>query len=300
MYILGDRMPQQAFATIIAQDCFPLFQKILKVEGHVGKISLVLHGTGGAIDAPWPLVNMIREFTDDFEVIVPRKALSAATLICLGSERIVMGPFSHISPVDPTGNFVNPEGKTEQFAIQDILGFIEFSRQKIGLTDRPGKVEILKALSKIDPKILGSINRTEALIRKLTKGFLMMRKTNRLSGRTTKRIVENLTVKNYSHQHLIGRREARDDIGFGPMIEFAAEKFSELVERLYERIDTDLDLSVNFDPRPLFQQSQGQPVGVKAVCAILQSEKLNYEGIRELAVIPPAQIQLMSFSWELI
>ena len=53
---------------------------------------------------------MIREYCDKFSVLVPDKAHSAATMIALGADEIVMSNLSEISPIDPsTANVFNPQ-----------------------------------------------------------------------------------------------------------------------------------------------------------------------------------------------
>ena len=47
------------------------------------------------------IANMIRLFCDEFEVIVPSKAHSTATLICLGADRVVMTKQATLGPIDP-------------------------------------------------------------------------------------------------------------------------------------------------------------------------------------------------------
>jgi hypothetical protein len=300
LYILGDRAPNQLLSTILATDSIALLTKILKEQGISKRISLVIYSTGGDLNTPWPIVNMLREFTKDFEVIVPRRALSAATLICLGSERIIMSPFSHLSAVDPQGNFQTGEGKVEQIAIEDILGFIEFSQKKIGLKDRAGKIEILKALQRVDAKHLGNINRTHYLIRKLSTELLKLRRKERLSDRQIKKVVANLTEKTYSHSHLIGRNEARDKIGLGSMIEFANKETFSLMEKLFECIDTDLSLNDPFDFQEEIKKAAPNPTSVDVIRCLMQSEKMNYEGKSNIVILPNGQIQPPSFKWHLV
>ena len=51
---------------------------------------------------------MIREYCDTFSVLVPYKARSAATMIALGADEIVMSDLSELSPIDPaTANAFN-------------------------------------------------------------------------------------------------------------------------------------------------------------------------------------------------
>jgi ATP-dependent protease ClpP protease subunit len=83
---------RQGAETQIAQDCIILFVELLDKFGPVPKISLVLHTNGGQTSAAWRIVNLMRTFADDFEVIVPFKALSAGTLISLGATREICAP----------------------------------------------------------------------------------------------------------------------------------------------------------------------------------------------------------------
>jgi hypothetical protein len=58
--------------------------------GHTASIDLFVYARGGAIEVPWRIMTMIREFTDKFCVLVPYKAFSATTLLALGADEIVM------------------------------------------------------------------------------------------------------------------------------------------------------------------------------------------------------------------
>jgi len=110
-YVTNDR-PGPANGRVAA-DVIPLFSKQLREiapNGKVPKIDLFLYSTGGDTMVPWRLVSMIREHCDQFSVLVPYKAHSAATMIALGADEIVMSDLSELSPIDPsTANFFNPE-----------------------------------------------------------------------------------------------------------------------------------------------------------------------------------------------
>ena len=92
-YLTSDRPP---FNATIQLDVIPLFHQILKVIGSTEKISLFLYSSGGSLDAPWPLMNLIREYCKEVEILIPFRALSAATLLALGADKIVMTPFKRI------------------------------------------------------------------------------------------------------------------------------------------------------------------------------------------------------------
>src|SRR5690554_2927110 len=71
----------------------PLYHQLKKI-GKGEKIDLILHSYGGAVDTPYKMVMLIREFCEQFRVIVPHAAKSAASMVALGADEVVMGPFS--------------------------------------------------------------------------------------------------------------------------------------------------------------------------------------------------------------
>jgi Serine dehydrogenase proteinase len=65
-------------------------------------ILLILNSTGGDVAAAYLIAKLCREHTIfTFEVAVPRRAKSAATLICCGADKIHMGSLSELGPIDP-------------------------------------------------------------------------------------------------------------------------------------------------------------------------------------------------------
>jgi len=60
------------------------------------------------------MIQVCRSYSgSDFEAIVPARAKSAATMVCLGSDRILMSPTSELGPVDPqVYNGAEPSQKT--------------------------------------------------------------------------------------------------------------------------------------------------------------------------------------------
>lgn len=65
-------------------------------------ILLILNSPGGDVSTAYFIAKLCREHTTKtFEVAVPRRAKSAATLICCGADRIHMGSLSELGPIDP-------------------------------------------------------------------------------------------------------------------------------------------------------------------------------------------------------
>jgi len=64
-------------------------------------LDLIIHSPGGSAAAAEQMVNYLRTQFDDIRVFVPLQAKSAATMIALGADEIVMGRYSELGPIDP-------------------------------------------------------------------------------------------------------------------------------------------------------------------------------------------------------
>lgn len=91
-------------------------------------LTLVLHTPGGITNAAETLVDYIRKKFPYVEVIVPTYAMSAGTMISLGTDCIVMGKQSQLGPIDPQmpigGTYVSASSIVDLFekAKADIIG----------------------------------------------------------------------------------------------------------------------------------------------------------------------------------
>ncbi len=72
---------------------------LLKI-GEVDTLNLILHSPGGDGAVVETVVSLCRTHCKKFRVIVPTEAKSAATMIALGADEIVMGPPSELGPID--------------------------------------------------------------------------------------------------------------------------------------------------------------------------------------------------------
>lgn len=88
-------------------DAFDLVRLLETVVPGV-RITLLLESPGGDVDAAEKMVHVLREAcaplagsAGDLEVVVPNGAKSAATLVALGADRILMSDSSELGPIDP-------------------------------------------------------------------------------------------------------------------------------------------------------------------------------------------------------
>lgn len=216
-YIAGDR---RGMETKIATDVFPMFHKHLTKIGIVKRIDLFLYSTGGMTIAGYALVNLFREFCEEFNVIIPFKALSCATLIALGANEIVMTKMGQLSPIDPSVNHPlgpivqipgQPQAKIAPVNVEDVNAFIKLAREEAGLSEEGSMGKVFEILaSKVNPLVLGAVQRSREQIAFLAL-TLMRRHTH--DEKRIEKTVDTLIRQRFSHNYIISRREAKETLG---------------------------------------------------------------------------------------
>jgi hypothetical protein len=263
-YVMADR---QGPSASIAMDAMGLFYRHLEKIGKTKKIALFLYSTGGDTMVPWRLVNLIREYCDQFVVLVPYKAHSAATLICLGADEIVMTKMAELSPIDPSvANPFNPSVippgpippniPAQQLAqskipisVEDVAAYFRLATERAGLSTPETKFGALQQLTNVvHPLALGNVERSHTQIRALAKKLLglHMNLKDPEEQKRCSQIVDTLTEKLYSHQHLIPRREAKDIIGL--KIRYASSELENAMMELHGQYVAELGIGGVFNP----------------------------------------------------
>ncbi|MFA6253577.1 MAG: hypothetical protein WCV69_04685 [Patescibacteria group bacterium] len=253
-YLTNDR--QGPMNARIAMDIIPIFSKQLRQIGKTEKIDLFLFSSGGDTMVPWRLVSMIREYCQQFSVLIPYKAHSSATMISLGADEIVMSDLSEISPIDPsTANFFNPvDSQNPQnkipISVEDVMAYFDLAKNKFGIKSDQELTAIFNKFVEANPQIhplaLGNINRTHNLIRMLAKRLLKSHKAPMRDDEIDK-IVDYFTEKLYSHQYFVGRKEAKEDLGVKSVV-YAEENLSKLMTDLFDLYKDEMELGKQWNP----------------------------------------------------
>ena len=176
-YITGDR---RGLETQISADCIDLFVDLLDQIGPTDKLSLILHTNGGETLAAWRLVNLLRIFCDELEILIPMKALSAGTLICIGADKLVMTKQAALGPIDPSvNNPLNPQinmgsqMRQVPVSVEAVLGYLGAAKDELKITSEQHLTNVLLGLaSQVHPLVLGEIFRSRAQIRFLAGKLL--------------------------------------------------------------------------------------------------------------------------------
>lgn len=84
-------------------------------------LTLILHTPGGMSNAAETIISYLHTKFDYIEVIVPTFAMSAGTMICLASDKLIMGRQSQLGPIDPQiplgGRSVSARAIMDQFSM---------------------------------------------------------------------------------------------------------------------------------------------------------------------------------------
>ena len=246
VYITSDRINMSAQ---IAPDVIDFFIAQLDKIGVCHKISLYLYTRGGDTAASCNIVNLLRMYCDELQVIIPHKAHSAGTIISLGANEIIMTKQATLSPIDPSINTaLNPPipnimGSTFPVSVEAVKGYLEFAKEELMIKDDLALSNILIKLSDyVHPLVLGQVYRSRAQIQMLAEKLLQNQVTNK---EITKKIIAFLCSESGSHDYTINRREAVNDLGL--RILKPTGKQYDIIKAIYDDISEELQFSKTFN-----------------------------------------------------
>lgn len=127
---LGGKMVITFFTSFTQQDAMIedgdaiMLEEVLQNSDTTDGLVLILNSPGGIGLAAERIINVFKSYSDDkFEVIVPNMAKSAATMICLGSNKIHMSKTSELGPIDSQISYkVEGEGgQPKRLSVHSII-----------------------------------------------------------------------------------------------------------------------------------------------------------------------------------
>jgi hypothetical protein len=135
-------------------------------------IDLLLHTSGGDIDAAEKLMSILRLRVGigRLRVIVPDFAKSAGTLMAIGADSIVMSDTSELGHIDPQVTMVDGDGDRATQSIQAYLDAYEQLSQ--GLDSDPNDVVAQLLLNKFEPARIVHFESVKARAREFAENQL--------------------------------------------------------------------------------------------------------------------------------
>src|SRR5688572_9491524 len=231
-----------------------VYRLLQDLDSRPGKVDLFIHSNVGDGIVPWKLVTLIREFCDEFNVIVPYRAFSAATLAALGADNIYMHPMGMLGPTDPkVMNEFNPpvqEGGPQKIGInvEDVFSYISLVKDDVKITHEDELIkawEFLAGSGRVHPLALGNVKRFYSQSRMMATKLLELHMDKVAEAHTVKDIADNLNSKLYFHGHPINRKEAKD---LGLKVQDMTPELEDAVWKLYQAYETEMKLEEPFKP----------------------------------------------------
>jgi hypothetical protein len=304
-YITGDR---ENVNTRIAPDVLPVLYRHLEMHREHEKIEIFIYTRGGDVLTPLRLVRLIREYAKTFNILVPFRAYSAGTLICLGADEIVMTKMGELGPIDPSVvNAFNPQDPANPTAripvsVEDVYSYLALAKEKGGLHDETAMVQAFMLMAeRIHPLALGNVHRNYLLIRSLAYKMLRLR-CHFCEPEKLKNIVDNLTEKLYAHNHMISRQEAMEEIHLPIIIPSAEEE--KLLWELYMNYSQELQLLEPFNPVDTLRGNRSEFEEVSGVVETVRGlDVFTFKGIVERRDYPdPGQVNvsILKQGWKTI
>ncbi len=119
------------------------------IKGNDGKLDLIVLSPGGFAEAVEAIVNVIRRKFSDVRVIVPAYAKSAATMLALCGNSIVMKDTAELGPIDPQVKSPSMQGPAQAI----VEGFEEI-RKEVERNNGKLNAAYIPLLEKLDLALL--------------------------------------------------------------------------------------------------------------------------------------------------
>jgi len=262
-----------------------IFDHLLRLPSRpIPKLDIFLCSNGGSGTVPWRLVSLFREFAKSFAVLIPYRAYSAATLLALGADEIVMHPFGELGPIDPTvSNDFNPleqgTGRRLGISVEDVKAYVNFIKSGVGITHEDELVRAVEVLAnKVHPLALGNVERFLSQSRMIAAKILRTHMKD-TSDHTINEIVENMASKLYFHGHPINRQEAKVDLSLKVLTDLPPELEAAIWD-LYVDFEAEFENQNTFNPAGDLAAMPDPTQGLKTrnytlVHAVVESEAIS-------------------------
>lgn len=188
-------------------------------------LEVLVHSPGGHANIAYQISDFFKNHCEQLHYLVPMQAKSAATLLCLNADKIVMGEWGELGPLDVQLDDILEYGKRTFSPLNEFksmeflrdyatefLDFFSWLLVERGMSVKqalheamPGVSSIMSPLySHVDPSKLGSYRRF------LAEGEEYAVRLLKSAGNgNAKKIAEQLVWKYPAHGFVINRSEAR-------------------------------------------------------------------------------------------
>jgi len=222
-------------------DAIMLEEVLQRLELSKGLVVLI-NSPGGSALAAERIINIFRNYSDkrEYEVVVPDKAKSAATLICLGASKIIMSPTSELGAVDPQRVEQEENKPSRWFSVSNIIRSYErLFREAINLGEKQRIEPYIQQLSFYDPREIEEMRTALDLSKDITIRTLKSGMLRNLSNEQIEEKIKLFLVpaeKAKTHGRPIFAGDAKE-CGLNVEIEDPRNDSWKIVRELYIRLN---------------------------------------------------------------
>ena len=208
-------------------------------------IDFLIISNGGYPITSLRIMGLLRERFEKVSVLLPYVAYSAATILSLGADELVMHPYSNIGPVDPqlSAPHRTPSGATEQleFSPEDIVNYIEFLKADVKADKEQMKTAIPPLMEQVGALNIGRSKRSQRLSFSLSEKMLGFHIKD---NKKIKAIAKALNSSYYHHGYAVGRLEVK---GMGLPVTIPDVDLEELLWKVWLDYEAEMKCNVPFN-----------------------------------------------------
>ena len=215
-----------------------MLEGVLQKSDLSNGFALFLSSPGGDGLAAERIINICRSYsgTGKYDVIIPSKAKSAATMISLGASRIITSKTSELGSIDPQITYVEDD-KVRRFSVYNIVKSYEALFSK-AVKEKGNLQPYLQQLANYDEREIAEFRTALSLSEDIAIKAL---KTGMLSNLSKKDIVKKIKIfltpeKVKTHGRPIYAQDALN-CGLKTEIKDLKEEFWRVVYELYVRLN---------------------------------------------------------------
>lgn len=279
-------------STVEEDTVLPLY-RCLRLLGHREQLDVVVSTNGGSIQAARQLLFLLREFTDKLNVLVPRRARSAGTLLCLGADELVLGPLAELGPIDAN---MGAEMSTESgvhggmISAEDIRLFRAMAREWFHVDGPDDGIQLLALVaSRVSPTSISSLYRFDKMVRAIAEEILETQMTGEENADKRAAIIGQLVEGYQSHDAVISRKDAR---ALGLRVTEPSSDLEELFLLLSEALPRSPDLGRPQPPEQTIGVIAGGDFVARHVLRVIDDQATDQSGTN-----PQVNVRL-DLSWE--
>lgn len=240
-----ENAPGQMASDVISE----FARQVLSIPDEKKDVDLLIVSNGGDPTVAWRCITFLRERFESINVLLPYTAYSAATLMAMGADCIIMHPFANLGPVDPQIKMrTMDEGKprVNTFGSEDLTNYLSFVKEDVGISDQS---ELQKSFAILANDVgsvpVGAAKRSSQLSLSLGEKLL---KLHMKDEKEAQAIAESLSKSYFHHGYPVGRTEAKD---IGLPVEDADEEVEALIWDIWLDFEEEMQCNEPFNPYEL-------------------------------------------------